>query len=140
MKRLILTVGVLLLAPEMAYSADVLTAPSPPDNTTEESSEADSSTLTSSGVSQRASLQSIYASESAVKVNTVYLADSTASGIYAEQVTYIGDAAIVSSNVNINSIQVYSGEISSSVITQSTYVNGMDVQNSSLELNRLILN
>lgn len=138
MKRLLLTAGVLFLAPAMAFSAHATTAAA--EDTTEETSEAESGTLTSSGVSQRTSLQGIYASESGIKVNTVYLSDSSASGIYAEQITHIGDAAIVSSNVNINSIQVFSGEISSSVITQSTYVNGMDIQNSSLELNRVILN
>lgn len=135
MKQLIFTTGLLCLAPVFAMSAHAQTAP-----VEEETSEAGTTSLSSSGVSQRTSLQGVYASESGIKLNTLYLSDSSASGIYAEQTNYIGDASIVSSNVNVNSIQVFSGEVSSSVITQSTYINGADIQNSSLELNRVILN
>jgi hypothetical protein len=139
MKRQLLAAGMLCFAPAFAYNAHAQTDPNT-QNQEEETSEEDTGNLSSSGVSQRTSLQGVYISESGVKLNTIYLKGSSASGIYAEQIAHIGDAAVVSSNVDINRIAVHSGDISSSVITQSTYMNGVDIQNSSLELNRVVLN
>lgn len=138
MKRLLLTTGLICLSSVLALSANAQTVPA--DENTEETSEKDSSSLTSSGVSQRTSLQGVYASESVVKVNTMYLKSSDASGIYAEQTSHMNNAAIVNSDIDINRIAVHSGDLSSSVITQSTYINGADIQNTTLELNRVVLN
>lgn len=138
MKRLLLTTGLICIAPVFSLGAHAQTAP--PGETNEETSEKDPSSLTSSGVNQRTSLQSVYASESVVKVNTMYLKSSAASGIYAEQTAHINNAAIVNSDVDINRIAVHAGDFSSSVITQSTYINGADIQNTTLELNRVVLN
>ncbi|MEP3653564.1 MAG: hypothetical protein ABJO36_01600 [Litorimonas sp.] len=136
MKRLLLIAGACLLTPALSFAAEV---PADEETSTAETAP-QSSTLTSSGANQVAVMQSVYASESLVKLNTVYLSDADASGIYTDQTANINNAAIVNSNVNVNSIQLYGGEISSSVITQKTYVNGADVQASNLELNRVILN
>jgi hypothetical protein len=140
MKRILTSLGVLLLTPGLAFSAETPVAETVPSSSSSADSSEQSSTLTSSGVSQLAVMQSVYANESLVKLNTVFLDDSDVSGIYAEQTANVNNAAIVKSNVNINSIQVYGGEISSSVITQKTYIDGADIQASTLELNRVILN
>lgn len=135
MKRILLLTVAFVLTPMVSYAAEVPTKTANEVADTNKSSE-----MSSSYVSQVTALQSVYANESSIKTNTVYLGDSTASGIYAEQNAHVTNAAIVSSNVNVNSIQVYSGAVSSSTVTQSTYVNGADVQYSTLEINRVILN
>lgn len=137
MKRLLLTTGLICLSSVLTLSANAQTAPA---DETEETSENEPSSMTSSGVAQRATLQGVYASESVVKVNTLYLKSSDASGIYAEQTSHMNNAAIVSSDLDINRIAVRAGDLSSSVITQSTYINGADIQNTTLELNRVVLN
>lgn len=138
MKRLLLTTGLICIAPVLTLGAHAQTVP--PDEAKEEIGDKDSSSLTSSGVNQRTSLQGVYASESGIKVNTMYLKLSSASGVYAEQTAHINNAAIVNADIDINRIAVHAGDLSSSVITQSTYINGADIQNTSLELNRLVLN
>jgi len=139
MKRLLLTTGLMCLAPLLAFGAHAQTVP-PPDQTKEETNADGAGILSSSGLSQRSSLQGVYAKESGVKLNTVYLKGSSAFGIYARQISRLDNVAIINSNVDINRIAVHSGEISSSIINQSTYINGADIQNTSLELNRLVLN
>jgi len=136
MKRLFFTSAILAMAPIMAFSAQAQTAPDPDE---QQEQTTNSGTLTSSGVDQMTSLQNIYAQESAFKVNTLYLENSSASGIYAEQFTGIGNAGIVRSNVNINNIAVYTGEVNSTTIKQTTHVTGMDIRDSTLELNRVVL-
>lgn len=99
-----------------------------------------SSTLTPSGANQVAVMHSVNASESLVELSTVFLEDADASRIYIDQNTKFNHATTVSSNQDVNSIQLYDGEISSSVITQETYVNGANIQANNIELNRVILN
>lgn len=138
MKRLILTTGLLLLGPAIALNASAQSTPTP-ENENEETSTQGNSSMNSSGVNQTTSVTSIYAKESAVKLNTFYLGDSSASGIYGQQYVGIGNAGIERSNVNINNISVYSSDVSSSTIKQTMHGNGMDIQGSTLEINRVVL-
>ena len=110
------------------------------ESTAEQTSNAETSVMDSSGISQRTYLSGIYASESNVELNTIYLDDSEATGIWSEQITNIANGAIVRSNVSVNSIKLYSGEMNGSVVNQSTYVNGVDIQDANVEINRVILN
>ena len=138
MRKLLLTAGILLLTPSVAFGAEAQNA-AMADNAKKESRIGKSATLTSSEISQTAALQSIYARESSIQTNTIYLERSSANGIYAKQVTDIDNAGIINTNVNINSIAAHAGHVGSSTITQSAYMNGMEIRNSLLELNRVIL-
>jgi len=138
MKRQLLMTGLLLIAPTMAFNAQAQDATNP--ETPEEQTEpTNAGTISSSGLYQFTSLQSIYAQESAVKLNTMYLENASLTGVYADQFTGIGNAGIVRSNVNINNISVYSGDVSSSTIKQTTHITGMEVTDSTIELNRVAL-
>ena len=138
MKRQLLMTGLFFMVPAMAFNAQAQEATTP-ETQEEETETSNSGTIASSGIYQFTSLQSIYAQESAVKLNTMYLQDSSVTGIYAEQFTGIGNAGIVRSNVNINNISVQSGDVSSSTIKQTTHITGMEVTDSTIELNRVAL-
>jgi len=138
MKLTLFTAGLLFMTPAVAYGAEAQN-PTSAETAKKESRIGKSATLTSSNISQTVAIQSIYARESGIDINTVYLENSSAAGIYAKQVTDIDNAGVVNSNVNINSIAAHSGHVGSSVITQSAYVNGMEIRSSTLELNRVIL-
>lgn len=139
MKRILIPLGALMFSPSVSY-AQVSPEPAPAEVSAEQASVGQTSTLESSGVSQRTYIGGVYASESSVKLNTIFLDESDASGLYSEQVSNIQSGAILRSNVNVNSIQLYSGQMNDAFINQSTYVNGLDVQDSNLEINRVILN
>lgn len=139
MKRILFPLGAALLIPATAFAQS---APEPTyaEPATEETSNAQTSTMDSSGITQKTYVGGIYASESNVKLNTIYLDESKVTGLWSEQISNLQNAAIQRSNVNVNSIQLYSGEMNGSVINQATYVNGMDIQDSNVEINRVILN
>lgn len=138
MKLLLLTTAALFLLPTFAHAEELPT--DSPTETTETNTEKSSSTLASSGVTQWISITGIYAYESVIKLNQVNLSNTSATGIYAEQVANISNAGIVGSNFSANNLTVTSGEISSSTIRQTAHLNGIDFQNSSVEFNSVVLN